>query len=46
VDVELEPGQPPEVAKAVSDLLVEPNSAPDPWWHAGLVEALDDPQSA
>jgi len=46
MDVELEPGQPPEVAKAVADLLVEPDPAPDPWWQAGLVEALDDPAAS
>jgi hypothetical protein len=45
VDVELEPGQPAEVAKAVSDLLVERDPVPDPWWRAGLAEALDDPQT-
>jgi hypothetical protein len=46
VDVELDPGQRPEVVKAVSDLLVEPDPVPDPWWHAGLVEALEQSHDA
>ena len=36
VDVELEPEQPEEVARAVAELLVAAEPAADPWWQAGL----------
>jgi hypothetical protein len=41
VDVELEPEQPEEVARAVAELLAESRSAPDPWWQAGIQEAIE-----
>jgi hypothetical protein len=48
VDVELIPEQPREVDEAVARLLAQgspPEAAPsdgqDPWWRAGLAEALD-----
>ena len=40
MDVELEPTQPPPVAEAVSGLLQAPAGV-DPWWQAGIDEALD-----
>jgi hypothetical protein len=40
VDVELDPSQPQPVAEAVGELLQAP-AAPDPWWQAGIDEALD-----
>jgi hypothetical protein len=42
MDVELEPQQPPVVAKAIAQLLTESEQAPDPWWQAGIDEALED----
>jgi len=39
VDVELEPEQPDEVARAVQELLAEGRPAPDPWWEAGIDDA-------
>jgi hypothetical protein len=41
MDVELDPEQPPEIARAVRALLLQGGVAPDPWWQAGLEEALD-----
>jgi hypothetical protein len=41
MDVELDPEQTPEVAKAVRALLLQGAAAPDPWWQAGLEESLD-----
>jgi hypothetical protein len=40
VDVELDPEQPPEVARAVAEALDPAPPAPDPWWQAGIAEAL------
>jgi hypothetical protein len=40
MDVELDPEQPPEVARAVRALL-QGAVALDPWWQAGLEESLD-----
>jgi hypothetical protein len=47
VDVELTPEQPPEVDEAVARLLeqvpaaeAQRPQAPDPWWRAGLADAL------
>jgi hypothetical protein len=41
MEVELEPGQPPEIERAVAELLVPAPRALDPWWRAGLLEALE-----
>jgi len=38
--VELEPPQPVTVADAVAELLGSGELRPDPWWQAGLDEAL------
>ena len=35
MDVELEPQQPDEVARAFGELLA-PAPEPDPWWQAGI----------
>jgi hypothetical protein len=42
VDVELNPVQAPEVAAAIAAVVAadEP-AAPDPWWQAGIDEALE-----
>jgi hypothetical protein len=42
MDVELEPQQPDEVAKAIAALLAESEQTPDPWWQAGIDETLED----
>jgi hypothetical protein len=42
VHVELDPQQPPEVARAIAELLAEAERPPDPWWQAGLDETLSD----
>jgi len=39
--VELEPEQPPEVARVVGELLADVQPMPDPWWQFGIDEALD-----
>jgi hypothetical protein len=43
--LDLQPPQPPSVERVV-ELLLEERSRPDvdPWWHAGLVEALAEPE--
>jgi hypothetical protein len=41
MEVQLEPGQPAEVERAVTALLAPEPKPVDPWWRAGLVEALD-----
>jgi hypothetical protein len=45
VDVELDPDQPPPVARAVAELLAEDERRPDPWWQAGLDSALENPHA-
>jgi hypothetical protein len=40
MDLELSPAQPVEVAAAVSGLISVPAQDPDPWWRAGIEEAL------
>ena len=42
MDVELEPQQPDEVSRAIGVLLTESEQAPDPWWQAGIDEALEE----
>jgi hypothetical protein len=41
VDVEITPGQPESVVAAVVEALQVAEAAPDPWWRAGLAEALE-----
>ena len=41
VDVELDPEQPDEIVDAIADLLDE-HAEPDPWWQAGLDDALGE----
>ena len=38
--VELEPEQPEPVARAVEELLRGEDPEPDPWWQAGIDDAL------
>jgi hypothetical protein len=42
MDVELTPEQPAEVVQAVEELLDAGTPEPDPWWRAGIDEALSD----
>jgi hypothetical protein len=42
VELELSPRQPDAVAAAIEALVVPPPPDPDPWWSAGLDEALAD----
>ncbi len=41
MDVELEPEQPEEVVRAIAEALAPEPGRPDPWWQAGVDEALD-----
>ena len=41
MEIELDPEQPEEVARAVAELLDEAAAPPDPWWQAGLDDALE-----
>jgi hypothetical protein len=42
VDVELTPAQPPEVERAIAAAIGPDHlSEPDPWWQAGVEEALE-----
>lgn len=43
VDVELNPAQAPEIEQAIAAELAatEPAAAPDPWWQAGIDDALE-----
>jgi len=41
VELELSPEQPAEVVQALAGLLESAPPAPDPWWRAGIVEALE-----
>jgi hypothetical protein len=40
VDVELDPAQPPAIEAVVAAALDASGPRPDPWWQAGLDEAL------
>jgi hypothetical protein len=40
-EVELTPEQPPQVAAAIAAMVVAAPPEPDPWWLAGLRDALD-----
>jgi len=39
--IELTPPQPPAVRRAIADALDDPADGVDPWWQAGLDEALE-----
>jgi hypothetical protein len=42
VDIELTPAQPEPVVDAIESLVAPtPPAEPDPWWRAGLQEALE-----
>jgi hypothetical protein len=43
VELELDPEQPPAIARAVAALLLRAGAADevDPWWRAGLDDARD-----
>jgi hypothetical protein len=40
METELDPPQPEPVAEVVAEALAAPPPAPDPWWQAGIEEAL------
>jgi hypothetical protein len=42
MDVELDPPQPDPVAEAIAEALTPAADAPDPWWRAGIEEALGE----
>lgn len=42
MELELSPEQPSTVVAAVAALLGDPPPAPDPWWQAGIDEALQN----
>ena len=41
MDVDLSPDQPDEVERAIARLLETAAERPDPWWQAGIDEALE-----
>jgi hypothetical protein len=41
VDVELIPAQAPEVEAAITAIVAPDAAAPDPWWQAGIEDALE-----
>jgi hypothetical protein len=41
MELELEPSQPPEVLRVVSELLAARTAQPDPWWQTGIDESLE-----
>jgi hypothetical protein len=41
MDLDLSPDQPDAVAAAIEQLVAQPPPVPDPWWQAGLEEALE-----
>jgi hypothetical protein len=40
VELELDPSQPAEVEAAIGAEVLPPPARPDPWWQAGIDEAL------
>lgn len=42
MNLELDPQQPDEVTRALGELLQSAEREPDPWWQAGIDEALDE----
>jgi len=42
MDLELDPPQPDEVSRVLGELLRDAQQEPDPWWQAGIDDALDD----
>jgi len=42
VNPETNPPQPAEVAEAIADVIGGDDSAPDPWWRAGIDESLEE----
>ena len=42
VDIETNPALEDEVARAITQALAAPGSSPDPWWQAGVEEALEE----
>lgn len=44
--LELDPEQPPAITRLVVELLAGGHGEPDPWWQAGIDEALEPDASA
>ncbi|HEY2327939.1 MAG TPA: hypothetical protein VGH52_10690 [Gaiellaceae bacterium] len=42
MELDLDPAQPDAVTHAVEELLTESEQLPDPWWQAGIDEALEE----
>ena len=41
MELELDPPQRPEIVEALGELLDGAARPPDPWWQAGLADALE-----
>jgi hypothetical protein len=41
MEIEVIPIQPPEIEQAIAAALLQKGAAPDPWWRAGIEEALE-----
>jgi hypothetical protein len=46
MDVELDPEQPEPVERAIAEALGRGDGKPDPWWQAGVDEALGNGSDA
>jgi hypothetical protein len=42
VEIELTPEQPATIAATIRELVSAPAQVPDPWWRAGIDDALSD----
>jgi hypothetical protein len=42
VSTDTQPPQPKEVTRAIAEALAGAEPVPDPWWQAGIEEALDE----
>jgi len=42
VSTETNPPQTEEIVRAIADAFAETEDGPDPWWQAGLDEALEE----
>ena len=42
MELETTPSQPEEVTRAIAEILADDAAPPDPWWQAGIEEALGE----
>jgi hypothetical protein len=42
VNPQTDPPQPADVARVIADVLAEDDPATDPWWQAGIDDALEE----